>query len=81
LFCALRFISSYAGLTRVSILFQGWIAGSSPAMTADFEAHLRLLPRLSNSSNSSVLFEHDFSENRFPPIGSQPEGMLFRIML
>lgn len=22
-----------------------------------------------------------FSENRFPPIGSQPEGMLFRIML
>ena len=22
-----------------------------------------------------------FSENRFPPIGSEPEGMLFRIML
>jgi len=22
-----------------------------------------------------------FSENRFPPIGSWPEGMLFRIML
>jgi hypothetical protein len=27
-------ISSYAGLTRVSIVFEkGWIAGSSPAMT------------------------------------------------
>jgi hypothetical protein len=26
------------------------------------------------------LFEHD-PENRFPPIGSWPEGMLFRIML
>jgi hypothetical protein len=22
-----------------------------------------------------------FSENRYPPIGSKPEGMLFRIML
>jgi len=28
-----------------------------------------------------LLFEHDLSENRCPPIGSQSEGMLFRIML
>jgi hypothetical protein len=27
------------------------------------------------------LIEHDLSENRYPPVGSWPEGMLFRIML
>jgi len=27
------------------------------------------------------LFEHDLSENRIPPVGSKPEGKLFRIML
>jgi hypothetical protein len=27
------------------------------------------------------LIEHDLSENRYPPVGSWPEGMLFWIML
>ena len=30
---------------------------------------------------SSLCLSMIFSENRFPPIGAWPEGMLFRIML
>jgi hypothetical protein len=41
----------------------------------------------SRRERSRSFVEHDlswsmiFSENRFPPVGSKPKGMLFRIML
>src|SRR5258705_10814416 len=37
--------------------------------------------RLNRIMISALCLSMIFSENRFPPIGSEPEGMLFRIML
>jgi hypothetical protein len=37
--------------------------------------------RLNRIMISSLCLSMIFSENRFPPIGSMPEGLLFRITL
>jgi hypothetical protein len=39
------------------------------------------LSHVSHPDFLDLLFEQDVSESRYPPIGSRPEGMLFRIML
>jgi hypothetical protein len=49
-------------------------------MISDRAAHRALIPVLSMIS-AQTHFAFVARKNRFPPIGSSPEGMLFGIML
>src|SRR6266478_1131164 len=55
--------------------------GQEPVKCADFAMLDHDPLRLNRIMISSFCWSMIFSENRFPPVGSWPEGMLFRIML